>query len=331
MNRPTRGLVIGKFLPPHLGHKYLIDFAGGFVDDLTVLVCTLQKQPIPGALRYEWMRRSFGGVRVLHHPDENPEEPSDAETPEQFWALWRTSILSYLDAPPDFVFASEPYGAKLAEVLGAKFIPGDLPRELVPISGTALRGHLGVHWQYLLPAARPYFAKRIAIVGAESSGKSTLTQFLAAHFGTKYAAEYARAYLDSVSPEITAEALLAIAQGHRASEDALAEQCSGLLFCDTEAIITKLYAQLFLNFVPPEIEAYAAEDRYALYLVTAATEDWVPDPQRYQPDYAARAAFSRACVSELERLGRRFVLLEGSWEQRTAQAVAAVEAFAGEE
>ena len=329
MNRPTRGLVIGKFLPPHLGHKYLIDLAGGFVDDLTVLVCTLEKQPVPGPLRYEWMRRAFGGARVVHHPDENPEEPADAETPEQFWALWRASILSYLDAPPDYVFASEPYGAKLAEVLGATFIPGDLPRELVPISGTALRGHLGVHWEYLLPAARPYFAKRITVIGPESSGKSTLTQFLAAHFGTKYVAEYARSYLDAVSPRITAEALTTIALGHRASEDALAEQCSGLLFCDTEAITTKLYSQLFLNFVPPEIERYAAEDRYALYLVTAATEDWVADPQRYQPQHAARAAFSRACVLELERLGRRFVLLEGSWEQRTAQALAAVEAFAG--
>ena len=327
MNRPTRGLVIGKFLPPHLGHKYLIDFASSFTDELTVLVCTLGKQPIPGTLRFEWMRRAFGSVRVIHHPNENPEEPSDSETPAEFWALWRASILSYLDAPPNFVFASEPYGAKLAEVLGANFIPGDLPRELVPISGTALRRHLGVHWEYLLPAARPYFAKRIAVIGPESSGKSTLTQFLAAHFGTKYAAEYARAYLDSVSPEITAEALLAIAQGHRASEDALAEQCSGLLFCDTEAITTKLYAQIFLGAVPPEIKRYATEDRYALYLVTNATEDWVPDPQRYQPDYAARAAFSRVCILELERLGRRYVLLEGSWEQRTAQAVAAVKAL----
>jgi len=49
------------------------------------------------------MRRSFGGARVIHHTDENPDEPQDAQTPEQFW---RTSILSYLDAPPDVVFAS---------------------------------------------------------------------------------------------------------------------------------------------------------------------------------------------------------------------------------
>lgn len=327
MTRPTRGLVIGKFLPPHLGHKYLIDFAANYVDELTVLVCTLEKQPIPGTLRYGWMRRSFGGVRVLHHPDENPEEPADAETPELFWALWRASILSYLDAPPDFVFASEPYGAKLAEVLGARFIPGDPPRELVPISGTALRGHLGVHWDYLLPAARPYFARRIAVIGPESSGKSTLSKFLAAHFQTKYTAEYARTYLDAIPTDITAEALQTIAYGHRVSEDAVAEQCSGLLFCDTDALTTKLYAQLFLGAVPPEIEQYAAENRYALTLVTAATDDWVPDPQRYQPKFAARTAFSRACVSELRRLGRRYVLLEGSWKERTVQAVTAVEAL----
>ena len=119
MRRPSRGLVIGKSLPPHLGYKYLIDFAASYVDELTVLVCTLEKQPIPGHLRFDWMYRSFGGVRVIRHPDENPEEPTDAEPPKQFWQLWQASILKYLDAPPDFVFASEPYGIKLAEVLGA--------------------------------------------------------------------------------------------------------------------------------------------------------------------------------------------------------------------
>jgi len=327
MRRPSRGLVIGKFLPPHLGHKYLIDFAASYVDELTVLVCTLEKQPIPGHLRFDWMRRSFGGIRVLHHPDENPEEPADAKTPEQFWQLWRASILSYLDAPPDFVFASEPYGAALAEVLGARFIPGDPPRKIVPISGTALRDHLGFHWDYLLPAARPYFARRVAVVGPESRGKSTLAKFLAARFETKYAAEYARTYLDAAPTDITAGALQTLARGHRASENAVAEQCSGLLFCDTDTLTTKLYAQLFLGSVPAEIESYAADDRYALTLVTAATDDWVPDPQRYQPDYAARAEFSRACVLELDRLGRRYVLPNGSWEERTARAVAAVEAL----
>ncbi len=331
MSRPTRGLVIGKFLPPHLGHKYLIDFASGLVDELSVLVCTLESQPIPGHLRYEWMRRSFGGVRVIHCTDENPDEPQDAETPEQFWEMWRSSILSYLDAPPDFVFASEPYGAPLAEVLGARFIPGDYVRELVPVSGTAIRNSPARHWDFLMPAARPYFVRRVAVIGPESSGKSTLTKHLAARYNTKYAAEYARAYLDATNLEITSDAILAISRGHRASEDALAEQCrSGLLFCDTEALITKLWSRYLLGNVPPEVERHAADDRYALYLVTTATEEWAADPQRFTPDFAERAEFSRQCVREMERLGRRFVVLTGSWEQRNAQAAAAVDALLSE-
>ncbi len=186
-------MVLGKFMPPHLGHKYLIDFAAGLVDELTVLVCTRERQPIPGYLRYEWVRRSFGGVRVIHHTNELPDEPSEAETPEQFWEVWRTSILSHLDAPPDFVFASEPYGVKLAEVLGARFIPGDAPRAMVPVSATAIRDNPARHWDFLLPAARSYFVRRVAIIGPESSGKSTLAKHLAARYDTKYVAEYARA------------------------------------------------------------------------------------------------------------------------------------------
>lgn len=325
-SRPTRGMVLGKFLPPHLGHKYLIDFASGLVDELTVLVCTLESQPIPGHLRYEWMRRSFGGVQVIHHTNELPDAPEDAETPERFWEMWRTSILSHLDAPPDFVFASEPYGAKLAEVLGAQFIPGDYARELVPVSGTAIRANPARHWDFLLPAARPYFVRRVAVIGPESSGKSTLTKHLAAKYDTKCAAEYARAYLDATHLEITPEAILAISRGHRASEDALAEQCrAALLLCDTEALMTALWSRYFLGDVPPEVERHAAEDRYALYLVATATEEWVADPQRFTPDFAERAEFSRECVRELERLGRRFVVLSGTWEQRNAQAAAAID------
>ena len=325
-NKPTRGLVLGKFLPPHLGHKYLIDFASGFVDELSVLVCTTKRQPIPGHLRYDWMRRSFGGVRVIHCTDENPDAPEDAETPEQFWEMWHASILSHLDAPPDFVFASEPYGAKLAEVLGARFIPGDYVRELVPVSGTAIRSNPARHWDFLLPAARPYFVRRVAVIGPESSGKSMLTKHLAAKYETKYAAEYARAYLNATNLEITSEAMRAISRGHRASEDALAGLCrSGLLFCDTEALTTTFWSRCFLGFVPPEVERHAAEDRYALYLVTTATEEWVADPQRFTPGFAERAEFSRQCVRDLERLGRRFVVLSGPWEERNDQAAVAVD------
>ena len=328
MKRPTHGLVIGKFLPPHLGHKYLIDFAAGYADTVTVLVCTLSKQPIPGRLRFEWMRRSFGSVQVLHHTAELPEEPEDASSPGAFWTAWRDSILSLVSTPIDYVFASEPYGVTLAEVLGARFVPCDPNRELVPVSGTAIRADFAPEWEYILPAARPYFVRRIAILGPESSGKSVLAQKLALRYGTRCAAEYARTYLDAIPSEITPDVMAAIVRGHRASEDALAEQCSGgLLFCDTDAVTTKLWSRFFLGTVPPEVEQQVSEARYALSLVTRPTRAWVEDPQRFQPSYADREKFSNDCLAELTRLQRPFVVLGGTWEERTEQATAAVNAF----
>ena len=68
----TRGLILGKFLPPHIGHEYLIRFAAGLVDELTVQVCTSVRESIPGNLRYQWMRDHFGGVKIIHNDDENP-------------------------------------------------------------------------------------------------------------------------------------------------------------------------------------------------------------------------------------------------------------------
>ena len=38
-------MVLGKFLPPHKGHQYLIDFAANFVEELTVVVGTLESSP----------------------------------------------------------------------------------------------------------------------------------------------------------------------------------------------------------------------------------------------------------------------------------------------
>ncbi|MBC7528176.1 MAG: adenylyltransferase/cytidyltransferase family protein [Chthonomonadaceae bacterium] len=67
-----RGMLLGKFMPPHRGHEYLLRFAQSLVDELTVQVCTSVREPLPGHLRCKWMRDHFGGIRVVHNDDENP-------------------------------------------------------------------------------------------------------------------------------------------------------------------------------------------------------------------------------------------------------------------
>ena len=80
----STGFLLGKFLPPHRGHQYLIEFARNYVDRLTVLVCTIEQEPIPGRLRYQWMCEAFPGVDLVHHTDEIPQAPE--EHPD-FWPI----------------------------------------------------------------------------------------------------------------------------------------------------------------------------------------------------------------------------------------------------
>jgi cytidyltransferase-like protein len=72
LQKPRTGIILGKFMPPHLGHQYLVDLARSYVDSLTVLVCSIQSEPITGDFRYHWMMSIFTGVNVVHVTDESP-------------------------------------------------------------------------------------------------------------------------------------------------------------------------------------------------------------------------------------------------------------------
>lgn len=318
---PT-GVVLGKFLPPHLGHTLLIDFARHYVQDLTVLVGTLKAEPIPGALRYDWMRRLHPDVRVCHLTDENPQYPE--EHPD-FWQIWRDSMMAHLGTPPTYLFASEDYGAPLAEVLGSTFVPVDVGREAVPVSGTAIRERPWANWAYLPDVVRPYFVGRVRVVGPESTGKSTLAARLAQTFETRLVTEYARVHLERQGSQIAYEDMIRIARGQAALEDALALQAHRLLICDTDLRATTLWSQALFDRVDPWITAQADARRYDLTLLCDVDVPFVPDPVRYLPE--RRAEFMAACRQALAAEGATYVEVRGDWETRWETARGAVEAL----
>ncbi|MFT5432935.1 MAG: HTH-type transcriptional repressor of NAD biosynthesis genes [Myxococcota bacterium] len=146
--KAVRGMVLGKFLPPHAGHLHLVDFAQNWVDELTIVVGTLAGEAIDGALRHRWMEELCPGASVVHLTDENPQHPS--EHPD-CWATWEASLRRILPDPVDLVFASEPNGQRVAEILGARFIPVDPGRLAQDVSGTAIREDPFGHWEFLPP------------------------------------------------------------------------------------------------------------------------------------------------------------------------------------
>lgn len=168
IKKQKTGVIIGKFMPFHNGHRYLIDFASNYVEILYVLVCSLSQEPISGELRHSWVEKQYKGnqnIKIIHCTDENPQYP---EQHENFWDIWKKTIISRIPQSIDLLFASEEYGFKLSEIVGAKFIPVDISRSIVPISGTAIRENPLKNWNYLPEVTRMHYLKKICIIGPES-------------------------------------------------------------------------------------------------------------------------------------------------------------------
>jgi len=169
--------------------------------------------------------------------------------------------------------------------------------------------------------------KKISLTGPESAGKSTLAAQLAAHYVTAFVPEFAREYLEKNGPAYALPDLETIARGQLATEDAAVAQATRLLFCDTDLLVIKIWAENAFGTCPAWVLAELAKPRYALTLLLAPDLPWAPDPLREHPDPAQRWHFYTFYREELRRRGWPFVEVSGPSAQRLAQAVAAVNAL----
>lgn len=152
----THGFLLGKFMPLTRGHMHLIESARQQCATLTVLVCTLESEPIAGALRYHWMRCTFPDTRAIHFTESLPSYPHEHPN---FWTLWREAIRRTVPQPIDLVFTSEDYGDRLADELGARHICVDKARQTVPISGTLARRDPARYAHLLAPVVADFYAQ----------------------------------------------------------------------------------------------------------------------------------------------------------------------------
>ncbi len=317
-----RGFLLGKFMPPHRGHLFLCKTALGMVDELAVLVCSTGSEAIPGVLCHRWMRAALPRARVLHLHRDLPQEPGDHP---DFWPIWRNAIEEIHPQAIDCVFGSEPYLFRLAEELRAEPVLIDPERDLFPVSGTAIRKNPAAHWFDIAPPARPYFQKRLCLIGPESTGKSRLARILARHFKTLYMPEYGRTYdvHYKQGQNWREEDLLTLAQTHAAMRAALAPDAGPLLIEDTDAIQTAIWTEFLLGRPGQSIEAFAAADDHAdCYFLLSPDVRWIDDGVRYAGDDKTRKWFFDSALSRLGALDLETHVIRGAdWAARTAQAI----------
>lgn len=316
---PEHGLVLGKFMPPHRGHLHLVDFAHSFTKDLTVVVGSLVAEPIPGSLRHLWMSELCPGARVVHLTDENPQLP---EHHPNFWEIWGQSLRRIAGRPVDLLFASEPYGQRLAQELGALFIPTNGGRDVLPVSGSAVRQNPFAHWELLPPCVQAFYTRRVVVFGPESTGKTTMAQRLAQELGGIYVPEYARTYLKGREEDFGPNEMLTIARGQLASEEALARSGRPLLVCDTDPLTTLIWTEELFDEASSELRELANHDRYEMTLCMDIDVPWVKGELRLRPH--GREKFLARCRAALESRNRRYTMVSGSWDERYRTALEAL-------
>jgi NadR type nicotinamide-nucleotide adenylyltransferase len=163
--------------------------------------------------------------------------------------------------------------------------------------------------------------QRIAILGAESSGKSTLSEALARRYDTIWVPEYLREFVDTHARVPYEEDQFGIARTQRAREDAAAEQADRFLFCDTTPLMTALYSRVYWGRVDGRLAALDARHDYALTLVTAPDTPWEPDGLQRESE-EARQRVHQMLVETLAARGIAYVLLEGDLPHRMRQVEA---------
>ena len=159
---------------------------------------------------------------------------------------------------------------------------------------------------------------RIAILGAESSGKSQLAEALATHYQTVWVPEYLREFVEQQQRVPTEADQLLIAQTQVQRENALMLEAKNWLFCDTTPSMTALYSRYYFKTMDPELVRLDLNHEYDFSIVTAPDFPWVADGlQRESP--AVRQHIHDELLEMLEEREIPFLLVEGSLAQRLQQ------------
>lgn len=324
-----RGFLLGKFMPPHAGHIALVEAAAELVDRLTILVCWLPDDPIPGELRLGWMRSLFPQCRVVGHGEIVPQEPGESA---EFWPIWQAIVASVHPEPIDYVFAGEGYGADLAAHAGGLFVPLggrvlDAQEAISSLSASAVRGNPAAHWSLLPEPVRGHYRRSICLHGAESTGKSTLAARLSREMGGIWVPEYGRSHCEAHRDPLSRHDLLLIGRAQQAMAQASARWAGPLLLLDTDALMTAAWCEMLLGERPAELmEAEKAD----LYLLLEPDLAWIDDGTRFFSDPVDRERFAAIVEQVLVDADVRFVRIAGEGELRLAAARSAIAELANQ-
>lgn len=245
------GMYGGDFQPFHIGHLNNILKAACLCDKLFVIISYSEsRDTIPKELRYRWIlntTRHIGNVKIIMIED---TASSKIKYDDNCWIQGSIDIKKAIGEHIDVVFCGDDYkGKNRFEPLYSDSEIIYFDRQEVPISSTMIRENPINAWDYIPAVARPYYVKKVLIVGGESTGKSTLVQNLALYYNTNFVSEVGRDTCDYAGGEeyMISDDLIENLMKQKLYVDEACKTSNKLLFVDTDALTTKFYSHFLLK------------------------------------------------------------------------------------
>ena len=324
------GLVVGKFCPLHKGHELLIKTA--LLQCEKVIILSYTSQHFDGCSatnREKWLTTLFPTARVkVFEPEFCPDDLAPPDVHRKFCAWY---LLNALETTVQAVFTSEDYGDGFAEELSYYFstellntsitvdhVLVDIERKIFPTSGTEVRKLLETDFttasKWLDPVVSASFVKRIAFLGGESTGKSTLSEAVSSILKHPDVPEFGRHFYDKRFGKLNYEDMEFIAKSQVEHEDHLAKYAnSKYLFCDTTPLTTLFYSIQLFKRASKELYNLSRRKYNRIYLCCPDFE-FVQDGTR--KDNAFRMLGHTWYMNTLCDMGIPFTFVRGSLEER---------------
>lgn len=324
MSRPSHALVVGKFAPLHVGHQQLLDHAHALADDVTVVVWSNPDFPdMPNDVRAGWIRNRHPRARVLVGHD---GPPNDA--PDEVQREYTAALLARHRRVPDVVVTREPYGPGLAAHLGIAHEWAGAPRTDDDPAGTRIRADVHSHRHLLDPSVYSHFVERVVLMGAESTGKSTLCERLAGEFDTEHVDEYGREHYAARGGQLDLDDYVTIARVHREREDEAVQRANRYLFVDTNAVTTMFFSHYYNRDSRPALRELADECA-ARYRHVIVCDDDIPFEQDgWRDNEVWRGRMHGMVLHDLAVRRIPFHVVSGPLHERVAQVRSILEGHA---